>query len=64
MSAAHPPSLAGSGRAQPQRVPAAARVLFAMLARLARSDRSIPAGRVASQRAIVMADAAAAAELD
>jgi len=36
----------------------------AMLARLARSDRSIPAGRVASERAIVMADVAAAAELD
>jgi len=36
----------------------------AMLARLARSDPSIPVGRVASKRAIVMADAAAAAELD
>jgi len=31
---------------------------------VARSDPSIPAGRVASERAIVMADAAAAAKLD
>ena len=35
----------------------------AMLARLARGDRSIPAGRVNSARAVILADAAAAAGL-
>jgi 6-phosphogluconolactonase len=36
----------------------------AMLARLARGDRSIPAGRVNSERAVILADAAAAAGLN
>jgi len=35
----------------------------AMLARLARGDRSIPAGRVNSENALILADAAAAAAL-
>jgi 6-phosphogluconolactonase/glucosamine-6-phosphate isomerase/deaminase len=35
----------------------------AMLAHLARGDRSIPAGRVNSERAVILADAAAAAKL-
>jgi 6-phosphogluconolactonase len=35
----------------------------AMLARLARGDRSIPAGRVNGERAVILADAAAAASL-
>jgi 6-phosphogluconolactonase len=34
-----------------------------MLARLVRGDRSIPAGRVAQERAVILADAAAAAGL-
>jgi len=34
-----------------------------MLARLGRGDRTIPAGRVASERAVILADAAAAAGL-